>query len=132
MRLISTACLTLVLSGCATIYDGTQQTISLSSNAQDATCEITQNGAVVVPESAVPSAHILPRIDGNLIVTCQAPGYETAKQALIAGKNPKTVVLNAPVILSGAALDAAFGGSAEYQDRAYIYLRRRNAAPTDD
>ena len=64
-------------------------------------------------------------------MTCQAPGYETAKQALIAGKNPKTVVLNAPAILGGAALDAAFGGSAEYQDRAYIYLRRSSTAPTD-
>ncbi len=61
---------------------------------------------------------------GNLIVTCEAPGYETGKLALIAGKNPKTVALGMPVLLLNGLADSALGGVDWYQDRAYVYLTR--------
>ena len=117
-----------LLAGCATIADGTQQTISLDSNVEGALCGISQNGKEIVAPTAVPTAHLLPRVSGNLIVTCEAEGYETAVVALMAGKNAKTVVLNAPAIMFGALADTALGGIDEYQDRAYIHLTRKKLA----
>ena len=48
---------TLTLAGCATVIDGTQQTVSLSSNADGAICGITQNGRQIVAPSPVPASH---------------------------------------------------------------------------
>ncbi len=125
---VTLAAASVLLAGCATIVDGTQQSISLDSNVDGALCGISQNGKEIVAPTAVPTAHLLPRVFGNLIVTCEAPGYETAVVALMAGKNAKTVVLNAPAILTGALFDTALGGIDEYQDRAYIHLNRQKIA----
>ncbi len=121
-----------LLAGCATIADGTQQTISLDSNVEGALCGISQNGQEIVAAAPVPTTHLLPRVSGNLIVTCTADGYETSTVALMSGKNPKTVVLAMPVMLFNAGADRALGGIDEYQDRAYIHLKRaRVAAATE-
>ena len=124
MKRIALIAAAFVLTGCATVVDGTQQTISIDSNAEGAVCGITQNGRQVVSPAAVPAQHLLPRAQGNLIVTCEAPGYETGKLALIAGKNPKTVVLGLPLLLLNATADSALGGIDWYQDRAYVYLKQ--------
>ncbi|MEM8616954.1 MAG: hypothetical protein AAGF20_08475 [Pseudomonadota bacterium] len=114
----------LALSGCATLVDGTSQQIQLTSNAPGATCGITQNGAQIVAPAPVPATHSLSRRAGNLIVTCQAPGFQPNTQALVTGRNPKTVALMMPAILLDAGADAALGGLAEYQNEAYIHLVR--------
>ena len=44
MKFFALGLAALTLAGCATVVDGTQQTVSLSSNADDAICGITQNG----------------------------------------------------------------------------------------
>lgn len=131
MRILASLCAVVTLAGCATIVDGTQQTISLTSNVEGAMCGITQRGVQVVAPAPVPVTRILPRTSGNLIVTCEAEGYETAKVALIAGKSPKSVVLNAPAIVTGALADTALGGIDWYQDRAYVYLKRKRLAAAD-
>jgi len=116
----------LAVAGCATLVDGTRQQISLSSNAPNATCGITQNGAQIVAPAPVPATHTVERRPGNLIVTCQAPGYQPATQALVAGRNPLSVVGQMPVMVFGAAADGALGGLPEYQNQAYVHLVRAN------
>ena len=124
MKFFALGLAALTLAGCATVIDGTQQTVSLSSNADGAICGITQNGRQIVAPAPVPASHLLPRVQGNLIVTCEAPGFETGKVALVAGKNPKTVALALPVVLANAGADSALGGIDWYQDRAHVYLKR--------
>ncbi len=128
MKSIALGVAALTLAGCATVVDGTQQTISLSSNAEGAICGITQNGRQIVAPAPVPASHVLPRVQGNLIVTCEAAGYETAQLALVAGKNPKTVALALPLALVNAGADTALGGIDWYQDRAYVYLKKTRMA----
>lgn len=112
----------LALGGCATIVDGRYQDIQLTSNAPGATCGITQNGVQIVEPQLLPATHTIRRRSGNLIVACEAPGFQPSTKALMAGRNPKTVVGHLPGILLGTGADAAFGGLADYQDRAYIHL----------
>ena len=114
----------LALGGCATIVDGTSQQIQLTSNAPGATCGISQNGVQIVAPVAVPATHTVRRRAGNLIVTCEAPGYQSNTQALMAGKNPLSVVGNMPAMVSGAGMDSLFGGISDYQDSAYVYLKK--------
>lgn len=122
MKYLSVFAAALALGGCATIVDGRSQQIELTSNAPGATCGITQNGVQIVEPTAVPATHTVRRRSGNLIVTCDAPGYQSKTQALMQGANPLSVTGHLPGILLGAGADAAFGGLADYQDSAYIYL----------
>lgn len=117
----------LVLSGCATIVDGTTQQIRLSSNAENAKCSISHEGVLIVPSLPVPAGHIVQRRPGNLMVTCDAPGYESRTVALVAGRNPLAVAPVLPVFPQNSGYDAAFGGLAEYQDSAYIHLKRASS-----
>lgn len=124
MKTVAMTVAALTLAGCATVLDGTRQTITLESNAEGAICGITQNGRQIVSPSPVPAQHTLQRVQGNLIVTCEAPGYETGRIALVAGKNPKTVALALPIALANAGADTALGGIDWYQDRAFVYLKK--------
>ena len=125
MKTLATWAALVALGGCGTIADGTRRRSRWTSNAEAAMCGITQNGREVVAPAEVPARHVLPRVSGNLIVTCEAPGYETGQVALIAGKNPKTVALALPVMLLNAGADKALGGIDWYQDRAYVHLVRK-------
>lgn len=124
MKRLSVLLAAFALGGCATIVDGTSQQIELTSNAPGATCGITQNGVQIVQPAAVPATHTISRRSGNLIVTCEAPGYQPSTQALMAGKNPLSVVGNMPAMVSGAGFDSLFGGLSEYQDSAYVHLTK--------
>ncbi|MEM9062397.1 MAG: hypothetical protein AAGD13_18205 [Pseudomonadota bacterium] len=118
-----------VLSACGTMEGGTSQDITLRSNADNASCSIAQNGAEIVPATALGESktitHSIPRTSGNLFVTCSAPGHNSETVALMAGKHPRTV---AGVLLTGALINAgtdiALGGWDEYQNEAYIHLTR--------
>lgn len=124
MKRLTVLLAALALGGCATIVDGTSQQIQLTSNAPGATCGIKQNGVQIVAPVAVPATHTLRRRSGNLIVTCEAPGYQPSTQALMAGKNPLSVVGNMPGMVSGAGMDSLLGGIADYQDSAYVHLKK--------
>ena len=117
----------LALGGCATVTDGVGQDITLTSNAEGAMCSISQGGVEIVPASPVPATHTLRRQGGNLIVTCAADGYETETTALMAGAHPMTVT---GVLLTGGLInigtDMVSGAMHEYQDQAYIHLRKKS------
>lgn len=114
-----------LLSACGTIEGGSTQDITLNTNAENATCSITQNGVEIVPASPAPATHNVVRRSGNLMVTCAAPGYETQTVALVAGKHARTVT---GVLLTGALInvgtDAFSGGIHEYQNAAYVHLKK--------
>lgn len=117
----------LSLSACATFTDGTSQGITLSSNAPGAACSISQNGVEIVPATAVPATHVIPRRGGNLIVSCAAEGYEPETTALVTGKHPMAVT---GVLLTGLVIntgtDAASSAWHESQKEAYIHLRKKS------
>ncbi|MEM7213301.1 MAG: hypothetical protein AAF479_15680 [Pseudomonadota bacterium] len=125
MKYMGIVAITAMLSACGTLEGGSSQGITLNTNAENATCSITQNGVEIVPASPAPATHDVPRRAGNLLVTCSAPGYNSETVALVAGKHPRSV---AGVMLTGALInvgtDAYSGGIHEYQNEAYIHLTR--------
>ena len=114
----------LALGGCATIADGTTQPVTITSNAPGATCEIAQNGEVIAPATPVPNTFELRRRDGNLLVTCQAPGYRSESVALVTGKNPKTIGGHMWNSLSFGLVDLVSGAVHEYTGSAYVPLQK--------
>ena len=125
MKYLGIVAITAMLSACGTLEGGSSQGITLNTNAENATCSISQNGVEIIPASPAPATHLVPRRSGNLLVTCSAPGYTSETVALVAGKHPRSVV---GVMLTGALInvgtDAYSGGIHEYQNEAYIHLMR--------
>ena len=127
MKILLVPAVALALSACSTITDGTSQDITLTSNAP-AECSIAQNDVEIVPATAVPATHSIPRRGGHLMVTCAAEGYETQTVALMAGKHPMAVT---GILLTGMLIntgtDAATSAWHDYQDQAYIHLLKKSS-----
>ena len=67
--------LALVVGGCASIVEGTSQTIALSVTPQNASCTGSRNGEQVgTYDSASGSFHV-GKSRNALTITCEAPGY---------------------------------------------------------
>lgn len=112
----------LALSGCATVAHGIVEPVTITSNAPDATCSIMQNGEEIAAPTAVPHTFQLRRRDGNLLVTCTAPGYKTEHVALITGKDPYTAGGHAWNSMAFGLIDVISGAVNDYQDSAYVPL----------
>ena len=114
----------LALGGCATIADGSMQPVTITSNAPGAACSIAQNGVEIVPSTPVPNTFELRRRDGNLLVTCEAPGYRTESVALVTGKNPLTVTGHMWNSMALGLVDVFTGAVNEYQGTAFVPLQQ--------
>lgn len=123
MKYLGLLAVAATLSACGTLEGGSSQSITLNTNADNATCSINQNGAEIVPASPAPATHTIERRAGNLMVTCAAPGYATQTVALVAGKHARTVTgVMLTGVLFNVGTDAFSGGIHEYQNEAYIHL----------
>ena len=115
----------LAMAGCTTVTDGNTQDITLTTNAEGATCSISRLGQVLVPASPVPGTFPISKRRGDLIVDCSAPGYASQQVALVNGKDPMAVTGVALTgMLVNVGTDAISHSWHEYQDRAYIHLVR--------
>lgn len=113
------------LAGCSTFNEGSNQGITLTSNAP-AACSISQNGVELVSATPVPATHDVVKRSGDLIVTCAAEGYEPATVALVNGKHPMAVT---GVLLTGMLIntgtDAVTSSWHQAQNQAYIHLKKK-------
>ncbi len=76
------ACVLLVgllgLSGCAAIFDGTSQTITVNTNPPGAHCTFNRQGAVVASIMATPAAATVQKTKHDLMVICDKDGFAQA------------------------------------------------------
>lgn len=86
------SCISLSLSGCATIIEGTDQWIAVAVNVPGATCEAWRNGAL--QDSTTPQKDRLKvtKSKDDLQIKCSAPGFDT-----------KTVAVESSVSAAGMA-----------------------------
>lgn len=112
-----------LLAGCATFDSGSTQGITLTSNVDSATCSISRNGVEIASAAQVPVTHQIERRPGDLLVTCSADGYETAKVGLVNGKHPMTVTgILLTGVLFNVGTDAISHSWHEAQSAAYVHL----------
>ncbi len=67
-----------LLSGCATLVNGTSQTVAVNSTPQGASCSVDRSGSTLSSIAATPSIVPVSKSVNSLIVTCSKPGYKTA------------------------------------------------------
>jgi hypothetical protein len=64
-----------VASGCASIFDGTTQRISVNTNPTGARCTFWRNGGLIGDVAATPGSLIVDKSRQELVIVCDKPGY---------------------------------------------------------
>jgi len=115
---------TLALTGCASIVNGTNQSISVhNGNIGGATCSLENDkGRWYIP--LTPASVTVHRSYNDLAVHCQKPGYKTA-YSRVASKTKAMAFGNAifgGVI--GAGVDMVDGAAYDYPENIYVPMQR--------
>ena len=72
----------LSVGGCATVLDGTSQSMRINSSPRSAVCEAARQGEVLGSTSASSPVLQLTKSRHDILLTCSAPGYETASAVI--------------------------------------------------
>ena len=103
-----------LLSACATIVNGSSQTITVSTAPPGATCTVDRMGARIGAIAQTPGSVRLDKSKNDLSVTCSKPGYQTAtvvKAPSFGGATFGNLIAGGIV---GVVVDAASGANYEY------------------
>lgn len=116
----------LMAPGCATVMEGTGQSVSIDSEPPGASCQVNRAGAPIGGVTTPGSIH-LDKSKNDLSVTCQKPGFQTATVASSPHFNGTTFGNILIGGLVGVAVDAATGANYSYDENIHVGLA---AAPT--
>lgn len=82
----------LSIGGCATVLDGTSQSMRINSSPSKAVCEATRNGELIGSTSSDNPALQITKSRRDILLTCSAPGYETASAVIPSSTTSNGVV----------------------------------------
>ena len=103
-----------LLSACATIVNGSSQTVTVSTTPPGATCTVDRMGARIGAVAQTPGSVRLDKSKNDLSVTCGKPGFQTAtvtKEPSFGGATFGNIIAGGVI---GVVVDAASGANYEY------------------
>jgi hypothetical protein len=122
----------IALSGCATVFEGTSQDISVVSNPPGAVCVFEREGMEVGRVQSTPGTASIRKSKYDVTVRCNKPGFAEASYlnhsgttATIAGNIAADLVLTAGL---SSIVDSADGADNKYDSAVNISLVPNNAA----
>ena len=104
----------MLLPACATIVNGTSQTVAVSTSPPGAACTVDRAGARVGAIPQTPGSLWLEKSKNNLTVTCGKAGFQTASMTHAPSFSMMTVGNVIAGGLIGIAVDAVSGANYEY------------------
>jgi len=99
----------LVMSGCASIVEGTTQTVTVSTTPAGALCELKRNGQTIGLVNPTPGSVVLDKSKDNVGVLCRKDGHDEVAGTLaseVQGMTFGNLILGGIV---GVAIDAGSG-----------------------
>lgn len=116
-----------LLAGCATVFTGTSQTVQVQAvNAKShqrlakAKCVVTDAHGVSYMVTGNPGQVHLPKVYGDLQVSCQAPGYYQKGVNTSGSFNAAT--LGDVLFWPGAIVDVATGAAKKYPSHITVLM----------
>jgi hypothetical protein len=113
-------------SGCATVFDGTSQEITVNTNPPGATCVFTRNGTVIGTIQSTPALLSVQKRKYDIMISCNKPGYaqgtylnHSGVSVAIAGNIVADVLLTAGI---SSIVDSADGADNKYDSAVNISL----------
>jgi hypothetical protein len=110
-----------LLGGCASIFEGTTQQISVNTTPSGARCTFWKNGALIADIAATPGAVRIRKSKDDLFIVCDKPGYASATFVNRSGLAMATI---ANVLTAGLAwaVDSSRGADNKYQSEVSMEL----------
>jgi len=124
MRTIAACALAVFSTGCATIVEGTTQTITVDVVPPSGTCQVSRQGEYLGTSTPARRAVSVSKSQYDLMFTCSAPGYATKTESLSSSMAAATVV--SFFMLDLGIVDAATGAWKKYPERAVVVLHKDN------
>lgn len=81
-----------LLSGCASVTDGTTQTVVFNLSPKETRCVVSREGATLGTVSGKQNTITIGKGAKDVLVSCSAPGHEDATQRLISKTQTSGVV----------------------------------------
>src|SRR6185503_14258047 len=104
----------LALGGCATIVEGTSQTVAIATQPPGASCTVSRQGAQISAVLSTPGSVKIDKSKNDITVTCSKEGFETTSVNYASSFNGATfgnIILGGAV---GAVVDASTGANYNY------------------
>lgn len=111
-----------LLGACATIMEGTTQSVQITTTPPGAHCSIAREGAPLGEIASTPGSVQVSKSKNDLAVTCSLPGYQTATIAQspsFSGTTFGNIVVGGGI---GAIADAASGANYYYPSQVVMTL----------
>ncbi len=129
MQRFAALALMALLPACATVVEGTSDTVTLSTTPAGATCTVDRNGERVGAVAATPGSLRLSKSRHDLNVTCTKEGYQLATTTASSRFTGATFgnILAGGVV--GVVVDAASGANNRYPPDVRLDLAENPALP---
>lgn len=110
-----------LLTGCASIFEGTSQRISVRTEPSGARCTFWRNGGLVADIPSTPGTVIVQKTKVDLFVVCDKPGYASATYV---NRSGLAVATYANVLTLGLAwaVDSSRGADNKYEGEIELSL----------
>ena len=130
-RWLSLLVFPLMLSACATIIEGNDQTVSVITHPPDARCELIRDGDAVAFVNPTPGSVSLEKSSDDVIVRCTKDGHFAGMATLSSSLQGMTFgnLLFGGII--GVAVDASSGAMHEYQASVTVVLPPKRFVNTE-
>jgi hypothetical protein len=133
-ELVLVALAAVTLSGCATVFEGTSQDITVVTNPPGASCTFTRQGTNIGNIALTPATLNVPKRKYDIVITCSKPGYSDASYlnhsgvtAVIAANIAADVLLTAGL---SSIVDSADGADNKYDSAVNMTLLPLPSAAT--
>ncbi|TMJ29817.1 MAG: hypothetical protein E6G95_05995 [Alphaproteobacteria bacterium] len=119
-RAIIVAC-SILLSGCASIFEGTTQQISVNTTPAGARCTFWKNGGLIADIPSTPGAVTIRKSKDDLFIVCDKPGYVSAS---FVNRSGLAMATFANILTAGLAwaVDSSRGADNKYQGEVNLAL----------
>jgi polysaccharide export outer membrane protein len=101
------------LSACASLVEGSSQSITIATDPPAARCVLTRQGAVIAAVNPTPASVTVEKTRDDIVITCNKDGYKQASFVNHSGIAPAAYA-NALGAGIGLAIDAASGSDNKY------------------
>ena len=129
MRLSFLVAGSLMLSGCATIVNGSNQSVTVSTDPPGASCKLSRQDGTLGAIPMTPGSVQVSKSKNDMVVTCEKLGYQTAvvsKSPSFGGATFGNILLGGGV---GAIVDAASGANYTYPSEVHVAMAPVQVAP---
>lgn len=122
MNKVNVIACSLLLTGCASIVEGTTQELFVSVTPETAVCNAAQRGKEVARYDAATMSMHVPKSRNDLFITCAAPGYKNKFVKLTSEASGWAVA--GALLLDFGIVDYSTGALNKYPNTLVVVMER--------